>query len=506
MFTESTAECYARLSEFSDTDGQLKKTAAPALLEDIDGPVRPDLSPRRNVRKKRKSSRPSHPTKTETVQTPWDVSRFDVPPDETLIRFHELDLPVEIMHAVFDLGFEYCTPIQAEILPQALAGSDSTGKAQTGTGKTAAFLIDIYTRLLAEPIQSPRRPGVPRALILAPTRELVLQIDKDARAIGKYTDIHIQPVFGGLDYERQKRALQEKAVDIMIATPGRLLDFHRQKRVRLNEVEILVIDEADRMLDMGFIPDVRKIVHSTPAKDRRQTMFFSATLTPEVERLAEQWTRKPVHVEIEPEHVVGESVNQMVYIVTAEEKFTLLLNLILGQDLQRVLVFTNRKDQTVRLSERLRQYRITCAVLSGDVPQKKRIQTLENFRSGGIRVLVATDVAARGLHIEGISHVINFTLPRSPEDYVHRIGRTGRAGATGISVSFACEDDSFYIPAIEEYIGNPLRCVQPDDSLLKLRPPLLKTPSAEMKSKSRSGARHLKKRPGTTSRRRSHSG
>jgi ATP-dependent RNA helicase RhlB len=234
-------------------------------------------------------------------------------------------------------------------------------------------------------------------------------------------------------------------------------------------------------------------------------MFFSATLTPEVERLAEQWTRNPVHVEIEPEQVAADSVNQMIYLVTAKEKFTLLYNLIVGQDLQRVLVFTNRKDQTIRLADRLSQYRISCAILSGDVPQKKRIQTLEDFRNGRIRVLVATDVAARGLHIEGISHVVNFTLPPSPEDYVHRIGRTGRAGATGISVSFACEDDSFYIPSIEEYLGHPLSCVYPDNSLLELMPPPIQKPSPKKSAAFRPRGRELKGRAGTCNRRRSRS-
>jgi ATP-dependent RNA helicase RhlB len=498
-------ECYDHLTESSIKNDQSQKTVDPASPKSADGTSQPDSSPDRDVWKKRKASRSRRPIKPKTIQASWDISQFDVPPAKGQVRFHDLDLPTEIMHAVADQGFEYCTPIQAEILPQALAGSDTTGKAQTGTGKTAAFLIDIYTRLLTKPIQGRRRPGVPRVLILAPTRELVLQIEKDARDIGKYTDIHIQPVFGGLDYEKQKRALAEKTIDIMIATPGRLLDFQRQNRLRLNEVEILVIDEADRMLDMGFIPDVRQIVNSTPPKNRRQTMFFSATLTPEVERLAEQWTRDPVHVEIEPEQVAAESVNQMIYIVTAKEKFILLLNLIVGQDLQRVLVFTNRKDQTIRLADRLKQYGVRCAILSGDVPQRKRIQTLEDFRNGRIRVLVATDVAARGLHIEGISHVINFTLPQSPEDYVHRIGRTGRAGATGISVSFACEDDSFYIPAIEEYLGNSVSCVYPDDLLLKALPSGIKVPSVKKVSAIRSKSRQPQKRSGTYQRRKSHS-
>jgi ATP-dependent RNA helicase RhlB len=433
----------------------------------------------------------------------WDVSQFDVPDSDGQSRFHDLGLPVKIMHAVADLGFHYCTPIQAEILPKALTGSDATGKAQTGTGKSAAFLINIYTQLLRKPARGQRRPGVPRALILAPTRELVLQIEKDARGLGKYTDIHIQSVFGGLGYGKQKRALAEKVVDIIVATPGRLLDFERQNLVRLYKLEILVIDEADRMLDMGFIPDVRKIVSSTPPKQKRQTMFFSATLTHEVERLAEQWTRDPIRVEIEPEHVAAVSVNQLIYIVTTEEKFTLLLNFIVEQDLERVLVFVNRRDQTTHLADRLRQYQINCAVLSGDVPQNKRIKTLENFRNGKIRVLVATDVAARGLHIEGISHVINFTLPRDPEDYVHRIGRTGRAGATGISVSFACEEDSFYIPSIEKYLGMSLSCVHPDEALLKLPPSEFKTPQAKKTIHSRSGRGHSKRRNGIRTRRRS---
>ncbi|MEJ2024154.1 MAG: helicase-related protein, partial [Deltaproteobacteria bacterium] len=228
------------------------------------------------------------------------------------------------------------------------------------------------------------------------------------------------------------------------------------------------------MLDMGFIPDVQKILRSTPPKEKRQTMFFSATLTPEVERLVEQWTRNPVHVEIAPSQMASESIRQLVYLVTAEEKFSVLANLIIRQNLKRSLVFTNRKDQANRLANRLKKCGIACAVFSGDIPQKQRIKTLENFRNGKIRVMVATDVAARGLHIENISHVVNFTLPRNAEDYVHRIGRTGRAGAMGISVSFACEEDSFYIPSIEQYLGHSLNCVFPDKKLLRHLTPRFK--------------------------------
>jgi ATP-dependent RNA helicase RhlB len=432
---------------------------------------KPTEGPKKSGRRRRTGPKKETPV--------WDITQFEVPEAEGKARFHDLDLPWKIMHAVSDLGFQYCTPVQAEVLPKALSGSDITGKAQTGTGKSAAFLINIFAHLLRKPIHGKRRPGVPRVLILAPTRELALQIEKDAHDIGKYTDVRVLSVYGGTGYDQQRRALAENVIDIIVATPGRLLDFERQRLIKLYKLEILVIDEADRMLDMGFIPDVRRIVSFAPPKERRQTMFFSATLTPEVERLAEQWTTDPVHVEIEPERVAAESINQIVYVVTAEEKFSLLVNLILGQKLERVLVFTNRRDQTTRLAERLSQYGINCAVLSGDVPQTKRIKTLEKFRSGAIRVLVATDVAARGLHVEGISHVVNFHLPLDPEDYVHRIGRTGRAGASGTSVSFACEEDSFQIPAIEKYLGHPLSCVQPDGALLEVPPPPVKGPPAK---------------------------
>jgi ATP-dependent RNA helicase RhlB len=273
-----------------------------------------------------------------------------------------------------------------------------------------------------------------------------------------------------MDYEKQRRQLHGKPVDIIVATPGRLLDFKRRRDLDLRKVEMLIIDEADRMLDMGFIPDVRQIVFSTPHKDKRQTLFFSATLTPDVTRLSASWTREPVSVEIEPEQVAVDTVEQVVYIVTTDEKFALTYNIITRKKLERVLVFCNRRDETRRLAEMLDRYRINCAVLSGEVPQKKRIRTLENFKAGKIRVLVATDVAGRGIHIEDMDYVINFTLPRDPEDYVHRIGRTGRAGAEGTSISFACEEDSFYLPAIEEFIGRALHCVPPEDEWLKVPP------------------------------------
>jgi ATP-dependent RNA helicase RhlB len=399
---------------------------------------------------------------------PWDLSAFDVKPIAGKVRFHDFDLPLQVMHAIADLGYQYCTPIQAEILPSALAGQDASGRAQTGTGKTAAFLVAILTRLIRSPLKGKRLSGTPRVLILAPTRELVLQIADEAQAMARYLDLSIVTVFGGMDYEKQKRQLHGPPVDIVVATPGRLLDFQRHKDLSLNRVEILIIDEADRMLDMGFIPDVRQIVYSTPPKAKRQTLLFSATLTPEITHLASQWTHQQIVVEIEPEKVAVETVDQKVYIVTTDQKYALLYNIITRQDLNRVIVFCNRRDETRRLVDLLRRYRINCNLLSGEVSQQQRIKRLEDFRDGRIRVLVATDVAGRGIHIEKMSHVINYTLPHDPEDYVHRIGRTGRAGLAGTSISFACEDDSFYIPPIEAYIGQKLACTQPDETWLHL--------------------------------------
>ncbi len=385
-------------------------------------------------------------------------------------RFHDLGLPDPILHAIADAGFQYCTPIQAEILPATLKGRDAFGRAQTGTGKTAAFLITVLTRMLAAPRQGKTPAGTPRVLIIAPTRELVLQIAEEASLLASYCPFSIVSVFGGMDYEKQRKQLHGRPVDIIVATPGRLLDFKRRKDLDLRQVEMLIIDEADRMLDMGFIPDVRQIVYSTPHKDKRQTLFFSATLTPDVERLSGSWTRDPVSVAIEPEQVAVDTVDQVVYIVTTDEKFALTYNIITRNNLERVLVFCNRRDETRRLAEMLDRFRINCAVLSGEVPQKKRIRTLDQFKAGKIRVLVATDVAGRGIHIDDMDYVINFTLPRDPEDYVHRIGRTGRAGAAGTSISFACEEDSFYLPPIEEFIGQSLHCIPPEESWLELPP------------------------------------
>ncbi len=398
----------------------------------------------------------------------WNISRFKVSPDETKTRFHDFSLPDPLMRAIQELGFVYCTPIQAEILPAALTGRDAFGRAQTGTGKTAAFLIAVITRMLQNPIQGTRKSGTPRVLIIAPTRELVLQISEEARQLTRYCDLTLVSVFGGMDYKKQKSQLSGNPVDIMVATPGRLLDFSRRRDLFLDRVEMMILDEADRMLDMGFIPDVRKIIHATPHKDKRQTMLFSATLTEAITRLAASWTKNPVTVEIDPEQVAVNTVDQIVYIVTENEKFALLYNIIDREDLHRLIIFCNQKNQVIRLAERLTSYGIQCSVLSGDIPQKKRIERLDRFKAGKIRVLVATDVAARGIHIEGMDHVVNFTLPHDPEDYIHRIGRTGRAGAVGTAISFADEEDAFYLPGIEDLIERKIDCIQPEEDWLVL--------------------------------------
>lgn len=399
--------------------------------------------------------------------TDWDLSQFQVEPVDGKTRFHDLGLPLPLMHAIADLGFTYCSPIQARSLPYTLRAHDVVGKAQTGTGKTAAFLVSIITALLEHPVEDEHFAGETRALIIAPTRELVMQIAEDARLLCKYTDLNVHTLVGGMDYDKQKRHLQESLCDILVATPGRLLDFAGSRDVYLDRTEILVLDEADRMLDMGFIPQVRRIVRLTPHRESRQTLFFSATFTPEVMNLADQWTVDPCHVEIEPENIATDTVVQKVYITSADEKFELLYNIIHQDDVESVIVFANRRDQCRRLQEKLRKKGFSVGLLSGDVPQGKRVRTLEDFKSGKLKILVATDVAGRGIHIDGISHVVNYTLPEESEDYVHRIGRTGRAGKSGTSISFACEDDAFLLEPIQELLGKKLDCELPDESLLK---------------------------------------
>lgn len=396
----------------------------------------------------------------------WSIDEFQVPEVEGQTRFHDMDLAPSIMRGIAKLGFEYCSPIQAEILPHTLEGSDAIGKAQTGTGKTAAFLITIFNDLLANPLEGERFLGEPRALVIAPTRELVMQIAADAEDLARYTGLKTVTLIGGMDYQKQLNRLGSDVVDLVVATPGRLIDFTGRRDVNLEHVELLVLDEADRMLDMGFIPQVKRIVRQTPKKECRQTLLFSATFTEDIINLSSQWTLDPVTVDIEPEHVATDSVDQRIYLATSEERFRILTNLLRSEDATSVIVFANRRDQVRRLHERLSKAGIRCGMLSGEVAQAKRTKTLEDFKRGNIAVLVATDVAGRGIHVEGVSHVVNYNLPEDPEDYVHRIGRTGRAGASGTSISFASEDDAFLLPDLEVLLGTPVKCEHPPAELL----------------------------------------
>jgi len=408
----------------------------------------------------------------QDITDTWSLDDFSVAPQEGKTRFHDLDLPLDLMHGIADLGFEYASPIQAQSLPHTLNGHDVVGKAQTGTGKTAAFLLSIIDDILRNPIAEERFAGEARALIIAPTRELVMQIAEDAKDLCKYTDLQVHTLVGGMDYVKQQTKLREKLVDILVATPGRLIDFTGKRDVFLDQIEVLVIDEADRMLDMGFIPQVRRIVSQTPKKTHRQTLFFSATFTDDVEMLVEQWTDSPVKIEIEPDRVATDSVTQHVYLAASDEKYTLLYNLLKQDNVENLIVFANRRDECRRLHERLERHGFKVGILSGEVAQNRRVKTLEGFKNGQLDILVATDVAGRGIHIDGISHVVNFTLPEEPEDYVHRIGRTGRAGKTGISISFACEDDALRLLPIQELLGDGLKCEQPPEHLLQEIPPL----------------------------------
>ena len=382
------------------------------------------------------------------------------------VGFSELPLDAAIIKAVDALGFTHCSPIQARALPWTLLGNDIVGKAQTGTGKTAAFLITIIQDLLSNPLEEPRQLAEARALIIAPTRELVVQIAEDAKHLCKFTDLTIATLVGGMPYENQKKQLATKPIDIVVATPGRLLDFASQRDLSLRWVEILVLDEADRMLDMGFIPQVRRVVRMTPPKENRQTLLFSATFSYQVNNLIDQWTFNPHHVEIQPESVAADSVEQLVYSIASSDKYKLLSNILSGDESDSVMIFVNRRDQCRDLFHKLKKDDHSVVMISGEIDQNKRTQSLAKFKSGEVKFLVATDVAGRGIHVDEVSHVVNYNLPEDPEDYIHRIGRTGRAGKKGISISFACEDDGFLIEPIETLLGFKLKCEMPAEELL----------------------------------------
>jgi ATP-dependent RNA helicase RhlB len=403
----------------------------------------------------------------------------------------KLDIQPELKKALYDLNFKKLTPIQKQSLPKGVQSRDIIGQAQTGTGKTAAYLTILYSNLL----KKKKDHKSSRALILAPTRELAVQIFKEAEKIGVHTDIRSICIYGGENMNIQRDELK-KNPEIVIATPGRLLGFMEEKKIRLDKAEVFVIDEADRMLDMGFMPDVRKIESKLPSKKHRQTLFFSATLPEQVTQLAYEWTKNPKEIRIDPENITSENIVQKTYLVTSEEKFPLLVNFIKKKKAKNTIIFTNQKYVAKDIYDKLRRYNIDCRLLTGDIPQNKRLKALEDFQKGRAGLLIATDVAARGIHIDNVSHVINYNMPNKAENYVHRIGRTGRAGEKGKSISFACQEDSFYIPAIEEFTETKFECVYPPEEWLILPP--APTPAKQSVKKTMDKPKVNKSNPKTT--------
>jgi len=380
-------------------------------------------------------------------------------------RFTDFELDPSILRGIEEAGFEYCTPIQAESLPHLLTGRDVAGQAKTGTGKTAAFLVALFQHLLTHPAPASRTDSQPRALVLAPTRELAIQIDKDARLIGKHLDMRLRLIYGGTGYESQRRALQS-GVDVLIGTPGRIIDYLKQGIYSFDALQVVVLDEADRMFDLGFIKDIRYLFRRMPPATERLSMLFSATLSLRVNELAYEHMNNPEKVTIESDKITVDQVTQKVYFPSNEDKLPLLLGILKRAGDTRTVVFMNTKHQSERVAMQLERSGLRAGVLSGDVPQKKRERLLEQFKSGEVNVLVATDVAARGLHIPDVSLVLNYDLPQDPEDYVHRIGRTARAGAAGDAISFACETYAFSLPDIEAFIGQKIEPASYDKEML----------------------------------------
>jgi ATP-dependent RNA helicase RhlE len=366
------------------------------------------------------------------------------------MSFSDLGLLPELLRAVTERGYTEPTPVQARAIPEILAGRDMLAGAQTGTGKTAGFTLPLLQRLQA----NPRMGSAPRALVLTPTRELTAQVADSVRSYGKYLSLRSTVVFGGVNINPQIDALR-RGVDILIATPGRLLDHAQQRTVDLSHIEILVLDEADRMLDMGFINDIRRIIKLMPAK--RQNLMFSATYSDDIRKLAQGVLKNPAEVEVARRNTAVESVTQFVHLVHKEDKRALLSHLIRANEWQQVLIFTRTKHGANRLTKQLEDDSIAAAAIHGNKSQSARVAALNGFKTGKVRALVATEVAARGLDIKELPHVVNYELPNVPEDYVHRIGRTGRAGASGTAVSLVAPDESGLLKDIERLTGKPIR-------------------------------------------------
>jgi ATP-dependent RNA helicase RhlB len=401
--------------------------------------------------------------------------------EEQKVPFTDLDLPETLQEGVRAAGFEFCTPIQAMTLPRALEGHDVAGQAQTGTGKTAAFLLAAMNHLLKNPDERSGNKSSPRALMIAPTRELAIQIHADALVLGKTTGFRMQVVFGGADYDKQRDKLAD-GVDILIGTPGRLIDYYKQGIYSLNNAQVIVLDEADRMFDLGFIKDIRYILQRLPEPEHRLNLMFSATLNQRVLELAYEHMNEPETVLIEPDKVTADRVTQTVFYPSNDEKAPLLIGILRSMGAVRTMVFVNTKRTAEYLSDLLQANDVNARAISGDVPQNKRIRMLREFQSGDLAVLIATDVASRGLHVPDVSHVVNYDLPQDAEDYVHRIGRTARAGAAGDAISFACETYAFTLPEIEKFIGHRIEMGTIDSAdipTIKRPPPRPRRPRAQ---------------------------
>jgi len=412
------------------------------------------------------------------------------------LKFDSLELHDTLREGIRGTGFEFCTPIQASTLPIALANNDVAGQAQTGTGKTAAFLIAAFNRILTTDIDTTRNgQKQPRIFILAPTRELAVQIAKDAEALGEFTGLTVALAFGGTDYEKQRRHI-ENGIDMLVGTPGRIIDYFKQGVFKLDQIEVVILDEADRMFDLGFIKDIRYLLRRLPDPDKRLNMLFSATLSQRVLELAYEHMNEPELIRIQPEKVTADRVRQAIFFPSNEEKLPLLVGLMREMGEGRIMVFVNTKREAERIEAYLQANEINASAISGDVPQKKRMRLLEQFQKGELAVLIGTDVASRGLHIPDVQCVINYDLPNDKEDYVHRIGRTARAGASGDAISFGCETYVMALPDIESYIGHKIPVANHDPALL----PRLIKPARKQRSHSgnpRHGSGGRSSRPGS---------
>ena len=458
-------------------------------------------NPKANVNNPKKPSKP-HPKKPHVEKfkpikiverEPIVAQEGWIPTKET--EFTVLDLPNALLHAIDDLGYEELSTVQKIALPMTLAGKDIAGQGRTGTGKTATFLITALKKLLETPGTEKRKNNQPRVLVIAPTRELVVQITSDANNLIKYTNLKVHAVFGGVDYEKQQKAF-ESGVDILIGTPGRLIDFHKKHTYDLKAIDVMVLDEADRMFDLGFIKDLRFLLRRLPKYDERQSLMFSATLSHRVMELAYEHMNNPEKIRAEEGDLTVSAIVESMYHTAMDEKLPLLIHLLREVDVQRGMVFINEKRTGEKLAAQLDKYGFKVVIISGDVQKRKRMKILEMFTKGELKLLIATDVASRGIHVDDVTHVFNYDLPEDAESYVHRIGRTGRAGASGIAISFACERYCFEVPAIEEYIKHSIPVKEITTSMLEIGDVIDPTAKAEgLKAGDAAEKRHDNKKP-----------